>query len=101
MQRDHLEALMSQLRMHYGGRYGSVELPAPQYDPDYDDTTPQDDLCTVCLTRTRTFAFIPCGHLAICSRCLDICLMQQRNAKLLRCVLCSEPTTGTLRVYHP
>jgi hypothetical protein len=52
------------------------------------------DSCAVCLTKTRTHVFVPCGHLCACQQCASDCLY--RGA---RCPICRQPAEQVIRVY--
>ena len=48
-----------------------------------------DDLCLVCMAAERCYAFVPCGHLAVCVSCA---------AALRVCPVCRSPSTQLLFV---
>lgn len=45
--------------------------------------------CVVCLERERSVAFVPCGHLSLCTECAS---------QLSECPICRAPRTGLLKV---
>ena len=49
--------------------------------------------CSVCCTRERTHAFIPCGHGGMCERCAT------RGRTRNRCFICRAEIEGVMRVY--
>ena len=49
--------------------------------------------CSICYTRERTHAVLPCGHGGLCETC---CARVVRRG---RCSTCRGPVEGSLRVY--
>ncbi len=54
---------------------------------------PNEDQCGVCLDGPARYAFIPCGHKALCGACL-------RGNTWNRCPICRAVATDSLRVYR-
>lgn len=52
------------------------------------------DICTVCLVKERTHAFIPCGHLACCSSCIE-------RLEANRCPICNDTYENYVRIRKP
>ncbi|XP_070167590.1 uncharacterized protein [Polyergus mexicanus] len=52
------------------------------------------DVCTVCLVNERTHVFIPCGHLACCSPCIE-------RFEANRCPICNVIYENYVRVRKP
>ena len=49
--------------------------------------------CSVCFTRERTHAFLPCGHGGLCEGCAT------RGVRRGRCFTCRGPVEGSIRIY--
>ncbi|XP_068342614.1 E3 ubiquitin-protein ligase SPL2-like [Pyrus communis] len=58
---------------------------------------PQQQLCVVCYTSRRQYAFIPCGHLICC----ELCSVNVRNLVSPKCPLCREEFFLSVRIYDP
>ncbi|XP_071652253.1 uncharacterized protein [Temnothorax longispinosus] len=52
------------------------------------------DNCTVCLVEERTHAFVPCGHLACCSSCIE-------RLEANRCPICNVIYEDCIRIIKP
>jgi hypothetical protein len=54
-------------------------------------TEPEEVLlpCIICLDKPKEYAFVPCGHLAVCGGCMP---------SLDKCPVCRGPREGMLRV---
>ena len=52
----------------------------------------QNDLCVVCLDSRCTHAFVPCGHLCICSTCAI-------QTDLQKCPICRVPSQHVMQIY--
>ena len=63
---------------------------------------PDADLCVVCLEGSRTHAFVPCGHKAVCERCS---LSYQpwdggpAATSTAACPMCREPYSSVVRIW--
>ena len=55
-------------------------------DPNLNDS----ECCSVCLVSRKTHAFLPCGHMCVCSAC---------GSKLDRCPLCKMKAKWVTRIY--
>lgn len=55
----------------------------------------EDETCVVCLVCERSHAFVPCGHLCVCSNCAD-----SLNTTLLQpaCPLCRCRSTAVIKI---
>ena len=53
-------------------------------------------MCVCCMERLRTHALVPCGHRALCERCVDQVELVERV-----CPICRADVRGSLRVFDP
>ena len=51
-----------------------------------------DDLCNVCYLNEKTHAFLPCGHLCICDKCIV-----KYDSKI--CIICQQASTNTQKIF--
>jgi len=51
-----------------------------------------DDLCNVCYLNDKTHAFLPCGHLCICDKCIV-----KYDSKI--CIICQQASTNTQKIF--
>lgn len=56
---------------------------------------PDGGLCVICLTRRRRSAFIPCGHLACCQRCVR----SIEREVTPKCPVCRQQIRNSVRIY--
>ncbi|CAO2840276.1 unnamed protein product [Amaranthus hypochondriacus] len=56
---------------------------------------PDGQLCVICLMRRRRCAFIPCGHLVCCQRCV----FSVERDLAPKCPVCRQAIRGSVRVY--
>jgi hypothetical protein len=56
-----------------------------------------DRACRVCLDRPAEIAVVPCGHRFVCTS--EECRAKVDRHPDIRCYICREPMTGTLRVF--
>eukprot|EP01018_Ginkgo_biloba_P040082 Gb_10368 [translate_table: standard] len=73
-----------------------VSTVTDQMDDESEDW-PDVDLCVVCFSRQRRYAFIPCGHLACCSRCSQMVEHLESNP---RCPICRQHVHESIRIYN-
>lgn len=52
--------------------------------------TPEDSICVVCMTNSRSVVLIPCGHLAVCQSCYG---------RLQQCPICRAVIRGAIRSF--
>ena len=64
-----------------------------QFQERSDDSAASTDQCAVCLDRTVSEVFLPCGH-RCCKPCSDRILATSRS-----CPLCREPTLAAVHMY--
>ena len=104
---DRWERLHGQLRLRFGGRYGTVELPEidgsvqskfPRADGEADNETATDfTACVVCWAAPYTHAFWPCGHRCVCRKCaLHWSRGRYGNGA---CVVCQRAAVDCAQVY--
>jgi hypothetical protein len=82
----------------------SSTLPSPMppttklnQDADKTSTSADGCLCVVCLTNKSTYAFVPCGHLALCEECAGkFDEFEQLESK---CPICRMRYRYKVRVY--
>ena len=99
--------LHAQLRLRFGGRYGTIELPEVDRSVEMvasragneGDGTPDLKACVVvCWAAPYTHAFWPCGHLCVCIKCaLHWGRGRYGNGA---CVMCQKPAVDCAHVYH-
>ncbi|CAB9529410.1 expressed unknown protein [Seminavis robusta] len=67
---------------------------------DDDDLDKRDKKCVVCLEKEPVCAFIPCGHLCVCSGCVP-CFERAAEAKSgeLTCPLCRKSAISVTRIF--
>ena len=53
-----------------------------------------EDICAVCLVNERTYAFIPCGHLACCFSCIE-------RLEADRCPICNVRYENCIKIRKP
>ena len=54
--------------------------------------------CIICLTATRTHAFVPCGHLCVCQSCAR----RMTTATATKCPFCNQEAVGSaIKIYIP
>ena len=58
--------------------------------------TTEDKKCVVCLECEPRFAFVPCGHLCVCSGCANT--LEEREGPL-QCPMCRETALVLTRIY--
>jgi len=51
--------------------------------------------CAICFSEKKCCAFVPCGHLCVCSSCADL-IVQETSPT---CPICREPVESHFRVY--
>jgi hypothetical protein len=61
--------------------------PAPP--PPFDDDLPPELLCIVCMEGRKEYAFVPCGHVVGCSKCVKL---------MDSCPVCRTPRKGLLKL---
>jgi hypothetical protein len=49
------------------------------------------DMCCICFTNKKTYAFTPCGHLCICGLC--------KSGPLTECPMCREEFESIIKIY--
>lgn len=54
-----------------------------------------EDVCLICLDQMKVYAAIPCGHLQICSNCIE----EFKKNSGGTCLVCRTPYTTMLRIY--
>ena len=54
----------------------------------------EDNLCVVCLDRQRNTAVFPCGHLHLCTQCVELIMNKKKN-----CPTCQSDIQEYRRVY--
>jgi len=52
------------------------------------------NLCTVCVSEPQDYAFLPCGHLCVCSSCAT-----SHFPEGTACPICRVPTTGSMKIF--
>lgn len=57
-----------------------------------EEETNDDKLCKICYERERDIAYIPCGHVATCSKC---------TSSIRLCPICREKLSEVLKIYFP
>ena len=57
-----------------------------------DESAQTISLCVVCHVKRCTHAFVPCGHLSLCTKC-------SRRLSGDSCYICRAPRTGVLRIF--
>ena len=55
--------------------------------------------CVICLDRSATHAFIPCGHRCVCDRCGSVSRLTMLAGDTTKCPLCRERSTQVLRIF--
>jgi len=53
-------------------------------------------LCVVCVNHTKEVVFLPCGHLCMCSGCME----REGGARVRDCPMCRRAIESTVRVYQ-
>jgi len=53
---------------------------------------PDENLCVVCMTNKKQYAFVPCGHLALCGTC-------KGNIPPVKCMICRADTTSITQIF--
>jgi len=51
--------------------------------------------CCICMEERSSHAFVPCGHLSVCSECA----VTFANHRLRECPVCRNKATGVIRIY--
>jgi type II secretory pathway pseudopilin PulG len=66
--------------------------PSTSTGNDGNDSTPTNDenLCVVCLTEKREYAYLPCRHLCVCHHCVHY---------LEKCPLCRSPIHSYMKIF--
>ena len=60
------------------------------------NNNPASPCCVVCLSAPPSTAFIPCGHLAVCSEC---CHQIMNPSSPSSCPICRQPVLSTQRIF--
>lgn len=55
----------------------------------------EEQTCAICLSESREFTFIPCGHRVLCEDCGE----QLKAAGNMTCIICRAPATMIIKVY--
>ncbi|XP_068324106.1 E3 ubiquitin-protein ligase SPL2-like isoform X1 [Pyrus communis] len=63
---------------------------------DAEDEVPRHQLCVVCHTSRRQYAFIPCGHLLCCQSCSALV----KSHVSPKCLLCQVEILVSVRIYQ-
>ena len=56
-----------------------------------------DELCIICMIRSKTTAFFRCGHKVCCHDCAK--KMLKKHKDLRKCPICRKNISGVLRIY--
>jgi len=52
-----------------------------------------EELCVICMEGAASHVFVPCGHLAVCERCVQMACVQ--------CPVCRQDVERVVRVFRP
>ena len=80
------------------GSEPECESPAPIPRGTERPTSPAaspEDACVVCMTNRKNFAYVPCGHLCVCSSCAEM----ETSCSGGRCPICRAQAEKLLRIY--
>ena len=102
---DALRALLSEClqpladdRPRFGGDAGIVarlrELRVAAQEPQR-ELGAEESECVVCMDKTRTHSFVPCGHRCVCAECAALVM---RAAQPL-CPNCRTPASSSLQMF--
>lgn len=71
--------------------------PAPSFHDDGEPAEPGEE-CVICLVSARSFAMVPCGHLAACGPCAR----EVHSGRVAQCPVCRAHLTGdrVMRVFR-
>uniref|UniRef100_A0A7S0NN36 RING-type domain-containing protein n=1 Tax=Calcidiscus leptoporus TaxID=127549 RepID=A0A7S0NN36_9EUKA len=73
------------------GRQAIAAWPDVDEDDATDASAAAKTLCTVCLERGSSHAFVPCGHQAVCNHCA--------TRKWTACPVCRAPSQLVIRIF--
>ncbi|KAL5725596.1 RING-type E3 ubiquitin transferase [Ranunculus cassubicifolius] len=68
-----------------------LRIKAIEEDDKEEEDVSDQELCTICLVRRRRYAFVPCGHLICCRKCVATWGKK-------RCPLCRQEVKTNIRV---
>lgn len=80
----------------FGKLHKQVEKKGEAKTQTEDSSSDDDRTCVVCMDGERTHAFVPCGHLILCS----LCAKKGRFLDKTQCPVCCTECSGTLKIHH-
>ena len=86
--------LMSSIYMPAAGEEVLSEDTHPPVAVNPAEDEEDNKLCAVCLSEPKEMALIPCGHVCLCTTCVDIILARTQD-----CPICRSATQGAMRVF--